>query len=325
MRLVRIGDLGVDVHLDALATRSVGNFVDSITDEGVEPACRYRLRLAAGDHAHFVMDPRDRSMSLVLPPARTEHDQATVEIGLLQALTRGVAFIEAAGRWAATSTALLHGSSLAISDDCAIAVLDGGLGQGKTSLAMGLAARYGRLMVDEFTFVTISGPKATVLAAPQWPWHVRQDMAPHLLPHNARGRLLFAADLHRIAATADQAARLRMILIPDHELSAGQTVDVPPAEARQLLRCAVTDHLRKLADPGLDHVSIFQSPEQIATTDGTALHTQAATLTHDPERVLDALVTVAAIRVGIGAPADLPTSVAAAGDRLTKLFPWPRR
>ncbi|WP_426503032.1 hypothetical protein ACPPVO_36145 [Dactylosporangium sp. McL0621] len=322
MRLVRIGDLGVELDLDAPAEHRVGNFVNCITDEAVDGAGRYRLRLAAGDHARFVMDPGNRTMSLTIPPVRAERDQAIVEIGLLQALTRGIAFIEAANLRTAGSTALLHGSSLAVADDCAVAVLDGGLGQGKTSLTMGLAARYGQLMVDEFTFVTIARPKVTVLPAPHWPWHVRRDMAPHLLPADARGRLLFASDLHRIATTADQAATLRMVIIPDRGLPAGQTVDVPSAEARHLLRCAVTDHLSKLVDPGLDHVSIFESSEQVATADGTPLQIRAAMPTHETERVLDALVVVAAIRVGIGAPADLPASVTAAGDRLTELLPW---
>jgi hypothetical protein len=321
MRLVRIGDLRVELDLDASADHRVGTFVNCITDEAVDAAGRYRLRLATGDHARFVMDPGNRTMSLIIPPVRAERDQATIEIGLLQALTRGIAFIEAANLRTAGSTALLHGSSLAVADDCAVAVLDGGLGQGKTSLAMGLAARHGQLMVDEFTFVT-TGSDVTVLPAPHWPWHIRRDMAPHLLPDNARGRLLFASDLHRIATTADQAATLRMVLIPDRGLPAGQTVDVLPAEARHLLRCAVTDHLSKLVDPGLDHVSIFESPEQVATADGTPLQIRAATPAQETERVLDALVTVAAIRVGIGAPADLPASVAAAGDRLTDLIPW---
>ncbi|MER7006270.1 hypothetical protein ABT297_24940 [Dactylosporangium sp. NPDC000555] len=177
-------------------------------------------------------------------------------------------------------------------------------------------------MVDEFTFAVMAGPNVTVLPAPQWPWHVRPDMAPHLLTENAHRRLLFEADLHGITSRAIEAAPLRMILIPDRALPAGETMDVPPVAARRLLHCAVTDHVRKLADPSLDHVSIFQSPEQIATADGMPLHTRSAVPTYDTERVLDALVTVPAVRVGIGGPADLPVSVAAAGDRFTKLLAW---
>nr|BFE61568.1 hypothetical protein GCM10020063_060940 [Dactylosporangium thailandense] len=315
-----IGDLGVELHLDRRAHRSVGAFVDRISDEAADSASSYHLVATAGEQARLVMDPDRKTMSLTLPPARTEREQATIEIGLLQALARGVAFLEAADPQAAMPTALLHGGAVMISTDCAIAVVDGGRGQGKTSLAMGLAARHGQLMVDEFAFVTIAGQSVTVLAAPQWPWHVRSDMAAHLVPGNVDRRLLFAGDFTGIATTAVKAAAVRMMLIPDRGLPAGETVDVSPIEARRLLRCAVTDHLRKLVDPRLDHVSIFDSPDHLATADGAPLHTRPAVLVHDAKRVLDALVTVPVIRVGIGAPADLPISVTAASARCMELL-----
>ncbi|GAA4243169.1 hypothetical protein GCM10022255_001090 [Dactylosporangium darangshiense] len=230
--------------------------------------------------------------------------------------------METANRQAETSTVLLHGSAFAIAADHAIAVLDGGLGQGKTSLAMGLAARYGQLIVDEFMFAAISGPHVTVLAAPQLPWHVRPDMATHVLNGRDHRRLLFEADLHEMAGTAAEAVPLWLILLPDRALPPGETLYVPPNAARELLRCAVTDHARKLANPCLDHVSIFESQEQIATADGTPLHARSTAPARDTERVLDALVTVPAIRVGIGGPADLPVSVTAAGNRFTELLAW---
>jgi hypothetical protein len=316
MRLLRIGEFTVEVRLDSIVTDSVRDFVARITCDVTHPGGTHRLTVTTGDPARLVLDPVGKAMTLALPVVRGRYEQATVEIGLLQAATRGVAFIETATPHSGLVTALLHGGAVAKSCGGAVAVLDGGLGQGKTSLTMGLAARSGQLIVDEFTFATLTGSRLIVLAAPQLPWHVRPDMASHLLPAPARGRLLFPADLRSIATTTADAVPLRMILIPDRGLRAGRTVPAPPSQARRLLRSAVTDHLRKLADPSLDHVSIFRSAAQVTTTDGAPL----GTTSQDPDGVLDALLAVPVIRVGIGAPADLPLSVTAAGDRIAELL-----
>lgn len=327
MRLLRLGDLSARIHLDSPDPNGLADFVARITEQSAPRLDSHRFALAEGVAARLVLDPDRRTMALALPPTGTGHDQATVQIGLLQALARGIAFIEATRTKPTTPlTVLLHGSAFTISPDAAaVAVLDGGRGQGKTSLALGLAQRYGRLLVDEFAFATIIGTSVTVLPAPRLPWHIRRDMAQHLLPTPAVERLLFASDLKTVVATANEAASLHLVLIPDRQLGAGKTADVPADQARHLLARAVTEHLRKLADPSVDHVSIFDSPDQVVTADGAPLHSRTAPPFAESERVLEALVAVPVIRVGIGAPRDLPLSVAAAGHHLTELLSCRRR
>jgi hypothetical protein len=226
-------------------------------------------------------------------------------------MARGVAAVHGTD----AGLVLLHGCALTIDTPsepggAAVAVLDGGLGQGKTSLTMGLAAVRGRLLVDEFTFVRLTSEEVRVLATPHWPWHLRDDMRAHLASGvRTDSALLFADDLcpsFRVAECSE--AALRLILVPDQELAAGQAVGVPSNVAGDLLLPAVTDHGRKLADPGLDHVSIFDTPSQVCVPDQEVLAVGGAGV----RRILDALAGIPVFRVGIGTPDDLPASVAAA-------------
>lgn len=318
MRTLRLGDALVEVRLNAPEPSGLAAFVRRITEPTPAQPNAHRLTITASDQPRLVLDHEQRTMTLTLRLDTTEGTRSTVEIGILQALTRGLALTEAtASHPRIPDTVLLHGSALTMAPQgWAVAVLDGGLGQGKTSLAMGLAKRHGQLLVDEFAFASITDHDVTVFAAPRLPWHIRTDMAPQLLPRPTAPTLLYGHDVNGIASTATEAAPLRLILIPDQELRAGETKSVTADAARELLRCAVTDHLRKLADPCLDHVSIFKSPTQIVTIDGAPLCERTGLPLRRSEHVLHTLAAIPTFRVGIGEPADLPLSVAAASRRI---------
>lgn len=200
--------------------------------------------------------------------------------------------------------ALLHGSAVtADGGRSAIAVLDGGRGQGKTSLALGVAARGGSLLVDEFAFTVFPGGQPCVVPMPTLPWHVRADMAPLLAPH-ATERLLYPVDLPAPTTDGNRPLPLNLIVIPDHGLAPGELREAPALAARDLLRAAVNDHEAKLRDPTLDHVSIFSSADDVTISSSLPAFNSG-------EKALDALAAVPVIRVGIGNPDDLPASVTA--------------
>ncbi|MBT8224389.1 MAG: hypothetical protein HKP61_07090 [Dactylosporangium sp.] len=315
MRTVRLGGLLVQVTADRPDHCQIHDFVTRISQSHRIPHTRagQRFHVATDRAAHLTVDPPSRAITLALPEmVAMSADQALIAV--LQAMARGVSAVHGAD----SGLALLHGCALTLDlgadhsggDAGTVAVLDGGLGQGKTSLTMGLAAACGRLLVDEFAFVRLASDEVRVLATPYWPWHLRDDMRPHLAPEvRAEGALLFADDLRPCFSIAEcRDAALRLILVPDQGLAPGRTVPVAVASVRDLLRPAVTDHARKLADPGLDHVSIFDTPAQVHVPDQDVSSAGSA----EARRVLDALARVPAFRVGIGAPGDLPASVAAA-------------
>ncbi|WP_247659269.1 hypothetical protein [Micromonospora sp. U56] len=66
----------------------------------------------------------------------------------------------------------------------------------------------------------------------------------------------------------------------------------------------MNDHEAKLRDPTLDHVSIFSSADEVTIS-------RSLPAFNSGEKALDALAAVPVIRVGIGNPDDLPTSVTA--------------
>jgi hypothetical protein len=303
MRTVRIGDLLVQVTADRPEHCQVREFIARISRPGPVPVGRasHRFHVATDRSAHLTVDSARQAITLAFPATPVAIADRT-RIAVLQAMARGVAAVHGTD----AGLVLLHGCALTVdtrSDPggAAVAVLDGGLGQGKTSLTMGLAAVRGRLLVDEFTFVRLTSDEVRVLATPHWPWHLRDDMRPHLASGvHADGALLFADGLRpRFRLAECPEAALRLILVPDQGLAAGQAVGVPAELAGDLLLPAVTDHGRKLVDPGLDHVSIFDTPAQVNVPDQEVLAAGSAGV----RRTLDALAGIPVFRVGIGAQA----------------------
>ncbi|MFV2103682.1 hypothetical protein [Micromonospora sp. LOL_024] len=305
MRVLEFGDRRL--HLDATAVRQphLQRFIDRISIDGVPTPVRYQMRIVEGEQAELLVDEQTGSVSLVVP-SMTTVSPTVLEIAILQAGARCLALLGAAdGR------VLLHGSAVTgTNDGRAVAVLDGGLGQGKTSLALGLAKTGFVLLVDEFTFATCDREEIVVGPAPRLPWHVRGDMAPHLVPERPDVRLLFPDQLASVG-TAKTTARLALIVVPDSGIPAGKLEQVDPAQVGVLLTSAVTDHVAKLIDPSLDHVSIFSDPSQVRFASGSPLLSCRAQLCTPPRTVLDRLSRVLTFRVGIGSPADIASSVEA--------------
>ncbi|MET7422061.1 hypothetical protein [Dactylosporangium sp. NPDC005555] len=301
MKRIHVGGFVVDVDVDGGV---VADFVDRIADSGGVDRPTHRLIVRRTGRARLVIDAERRLVSLTLPP---DAAGPTILIGVLQAVIRGVAYLERS----AGTRALLHGSAFTLRSGAGVAVLDGGLGQGKTSLALAMARQHGHLLVDEFAFASTAARDVVLSAAPTLPWHVRTDMAPYAAPSSSTNPLRFPRELQAIVATAPGDAPLRLILIPDEELSAGRITPVDADQARVLLRCAVADHLAKLADPGLDHVSIFAGIEQVVDPAGRPL-AELPVPVEERNILLQRLASLPTYRVGVGAPADLPASVAAA-------------
>lgn len=302
MRRLRLGD--ALVQIDAPGAGGLDEFLDRISDYDARGAVTHRMAVRCGNQPRLVLDDHGRTITLSLPAGSCD---PTVRIGVLQALVRGLAYLQRSTR----HLALLHGSALT-AGDAAVAVLDGGLGQGKTSLALGLARRHGRLLVDEFAFARTRPGRVVLSAAPTLPWHVRVDMAPYVTPTSVPEPLLHGQQLRAVAGTSTREAPLRLILVPDRSTAPGLTIPVEPDHVAHLLRHAVADHLNKLANPRLDHVSIFTTTGQITDGSGQALAGRDIDTT-GRDTVLHMLVAIPTYRVGIGAPADLPRSVVAAG------------
>ncbi|WBB92114.1 hypothetical protein [Verrucosispora sp. WMMC514] len=305
MRVLEFGDRRL--HLDATAVRQphLQRFIDRISIDGVPTPVRYQMRIVEGEQAELLVDEQTGSVSLVVP-SMTMVSPTVLEIAILQAGARCLALLGTADR-----RVLLHGSAVTgTNDGRAVAVLDGGLGQGKTSLALGLAKAGCALLVDEFTFVTCDREKMVVAPAPRLPWHVRADMAPYLAPEHPDHRLLFPDQLAPVD-TAKTAASLALIVLPDNGIPAGKLEQIDPAQAGILLTSAVTDHVAKLIDPSLDHVGIFDDSSQVRFASGSPLLNRRTQLCTPPRTVLDRLSRLPTFRVGIGSPADIAASVEA--------------
>ncbi|WP_433552581.1 hypothetical protein ACQP08_03425 [Micromonospora zamorensis] len=298
MSLLRVGNHALEIRIAESAPRCLRRFVARLADTELPtmPAGQV-MQVRDGHRTRLTVDVSRGEVHLELA-AELAGDPPTLEIGVLQAAARSLAVM---GDGELT---LLHGSAVTIDGGrSAIAVLDGGRGQGKTSLALGVAAHGGSLLVDEFAFTAFPCRQPCVVPMPTLPWHVRADMASLLAPH-ATERLLYPVDLPTHTTAGHRPLPLSLIVIPDQGLAAGELRETPTPAARDLLRAAVTDHEAKLRDPTLDHVSIFSSADEVTISRSLPAFNLA-------EKALDALAAVPVIRVGIGKPDDLPTSVAA--------------
>ncbi|MEV4135509.1 hypothetical protein AB0J72_25440 [Dactylosporangium sp. NPDC049742] len=302
MRRLRFGEFVVDVDTDDGA---VADFIDRIAGPSTVAQPTHQLVIRRTGETCLVIDETCGVISLTLS---RDTVGPTVQIGVLQAVTRSIAYLNRS----AGTRMLLHGSAFTLASGAGVAVLDGGLGQGKTSLALAMARERGQLLVDEFAFARTTPDGVVLSAAPTLPWHIRPDMAPYLAPLPGSAPLRYPCELQATVATAPRDSPLGLILIPDQRLRAGQIAPVDGVRARSLLRRAVTDHLSKLADPRLDHVSIFTNVNQVVDQARRPLAEQTTPLIAQVD-LLRHVASVPAFRVGIGAPADLAASTAAAG------------
>jgi hypothetical protein len=300
MTAIRFGDLTVAVSTGADDWPALCAFLTLISASAPDATPDLTLRVAAGTRAALVMDEGSRVASLTLPATRlTGPADPCLHIGILQAAARCLALVDDGRRHV-----LLHGSAMARPDGGGVAVLDGGTGAGKTSLALALAAADGELVVDEFLFATSIANRLTVSGAPQLPWHVRADMAPVLTPDALHKRLQFPEDLSH-ARVADGNVTVTAIFVPDLGRPPGAVVPVEPRHLRRLLRPAVRDHRAKLLDPRLDHVSLFTSPQQVTTPSGVPLADRHGSSPDRDDWVLSQMADIPTYLVGLGRPDDL--------------------
>lgn len=297
MRMLRFGDYGVAVCTASARNPEIDWFIErcSVRSSDFEPT--YLLRVTDGDRAELLIDRAAGVVSLALPPTSDSRAMHTSQIAILQAAARCLTLFTPDYR-----SALLHASAVRFGDGSAVAVLDGGLGQGKTSLALALAQTGCAVLVDEFCFATLSEEVVMVAPTPDLPWHVRPDMAPYLTPDDPCRRLRFPDN--DVDLTSARQVRLAMSLIPDQTLKAGVAIEVDTADLDTLLRPAVTDHRAKLVDPRLDHVSLFGSPDQVRVSSGRRLIDDPSARAW-PAAMVRALREVATYRVGIGEPSDI--------------------
>lgn len=302
------GQVAVTVHHDR--SSHLTRFFADATEEVDGGDVDLLLHVVAGGVARLELDQNTRTATLVVPRAKLADESAAtqVQIAVLQAAARCLDCV------LPSDHLLLHGSASELGDGGrAVAVLDGGHGQGKTSLAFGLACAGGRLLVDEFTFLRFDQGGNVVFPAARLPWHIRGDMAPHLVPDRPDSRLLFPGELRGCVGCVDAAAELMAVLIPDGRRPAGSVTRVDMfAEVECYLRPALTDHRAKLLDPRLDHVSLFAGPDQITSVGGASMAHLGFRWEQRCSEALHAMREVPLFLVGIGTPADIGVSVQAA-------------
>ena len=282
------------------APQPVHDLVARIAEPSAVARPTTHLEIHGAERPKLAVDTTSRRVVLQVPPADAVRGGAvTVQIAVLQTTARCLALM------ASEAFPLLHGGAITL--DCgrsAVAVLDGGRGQGKTSLALGLARRGGHVLIDEFPFAVFGSEGPAVVPVPSFPWHVRPDMTEVLAPGRA-GRLLYPDDLGSVVHRSHRPIPLRSILIPDSTIPVGQVREVDQGSRRDLLYSAVTDHEAKLRTPALDHVSLFTRSDEVAISDAPG---SPAWIDHTLER----LTALPVARVGIGRPQHLPAAVAAA-------------
>lgn len=307
MTAIRFGDLTVAVSTGADDWPALCAFLTRVSESAPDATPDLTLHIAPGTRAALVMDEASRLASLTLPATRlTGPADPYLHIGILQAAARCLALVDDDRQHV-----LLHGSAIARPDGGGVAILDGGTGAGKTSLALALAATGGQLVVDEFLFATSIPNRLTVSGAPQLPWHVRADMAPVLTPNAPHTRLHFPDDLPH-ARVADSDVTVTAIFVPDLGRPPGAVIPVEPRHLRRLLRPAVHDHRAKLLDPRLDHVSLFTSPQQLTTPFGVPLADRHGSRPDRDDWVLNGLAEIPTYLVGLGRPDDLASVARAA-------------
>jgi hypothetical protein len=311
MRVIRFGNRTVAVSTVTEDWSAVRSFLRRVTVRAPGTTPDLTLRIAAGADASLVVDEPARTAVLTVPETRrTGSPEPALHIGILQAAARCLALVVDH-----RACALLHGSAATGPSGRGVAVLDGGTGGGKTSLALALAAAGGQLVVDEFLLATITPAGLTMSPSVCLPWHVRSDMAPVLTPDAVATRLHLPDDLPFETSAAGDVP-ITAILVPDLDRRAGEVVPVEPRQVRRLLRPAVCDHRAKLLDPRLDHVSLFSAPQQITISPGVPPAT-GDRATGD-ERVLGLLAAIPTFVVGLGRPDDLAGAARAALDVLDR-------
>jgi hypothetical protein len=307
MRVLDFGDWQVAVSLDTCHNAALDQLLDRAADSGPDVFGDLTLHVASDTHPRLVFDVAGRHVTMTVPVEGLSGGTAdsTTAIAVLQAAARCLALVRPA------ECALLHGGAVVSADGAAVAVLDGGRGQGKTSLALALGLSGGRLLADEFLFTTAVDESVVTEPAKRLPWHIRHDMAPYLLSERLDSRLAFPDDLGASSPTAEEPTVIDVVLLPDMTLPAGDVRRVPRDSAAELLRPAMNDHRAKLLNPALDHVSLFHSADQLATTDGFPLAATAGGPGGVAEQVHALLAELPVYLVGIGRPSDIMTSAKA--------------
>jgi hypothetical protein len=297
MRHLDFGGLRVAVSLDAVWATGLDPFLDRATTTGPSTSVDLTLDLTVAADARLELAAAERQATLAIPERRlpVPDDDPTVAIAVLQAAARCLAVIRA------DDVALLHGGAVVCADGRAVAVLDGGRGQGKTSLAMALGLGQGQLLADEFLFASVLNQSVVTRPAPRLPWHIREDMAAELLPQGPNSRLAFPDDLG-LGTKSKSLVRIEVVMVPDVSLAPGIVVRTPRQAAARLLVAAVTDHRAKLLDPSLDHVSLFSTRDQVISANGATKEETGDRAAND---VHQRLATLPTLLVGIGAPQDI--------------------
>jgi hypothetical protein len=313
MRTLTFGRRTVAVSTGTESWPALDGFLHRATTGMPGTLPHFTLHIVAGSDAALVVDDRSRSVTLTVPAARLHGPpDPSLHIGVLQAAARCLALVDRG-----EGCALLHGSAVDTPAAGGVAVLDGGAGAGKTSLALAVAAAGGHLLVDEFLLADTSARELTVAPSPRLPWHVRADMAPWLTPNRPSARLHHPDDL-QLASTRPGEVPIAAILVPDPSRQPGEAIAVEPLDRRTLLRPAVHDHRSKLLDPRLDHVSLFSSPGQILSATGGVL--AARHRRDDTGRALDHLAGIPTFLIGLGRPDEIGiaarTSLAVLHDEL---------
>lgn len=302
MRVLAFGTHRLTLDISDLHRPDLIRLVCEMTTEDSLADATATLRVVEGEEAHLLVDKAAFEVVLTVP-AKATVPSYVIAIGVLQAAARCLASLTASER-----TLLLHGSAVRNPTGGAIAIVDGGRGAGKTSLAIGLSRLSYELMVDEFLFVDLTAKGILVTPARYLPWHVRDDMA-HLVPEHRNVRLLYPQQI-RPMIESSKPAILEATLVPDQSLPSGVAERIDSNQISDALVAAATDHLMKLVDPSLDHVSIFQGAQAVRSTSGPLVNQQGVINT-PPVAALAALAAVPAWRVGIGGPAEIMRSVRA--------------
>ncbi len=303
MRLFDFGGLRAGVNLEAVPATGLDPFLDRATITGPTTSADLTLHITVAADARLELDAARRLATLTIPARRlpVPGDDPTVAIAVLQAAARCLAVVRA------DDVALLHGGAVVCANGRAVAVLDGGRGQGKTSLAIALGLGDGQLLADEFLFASVVNQSVVTRPATRLPWHIREDMAAELLPGGPHSRLAFPDDLD-LGTNSKSLVRIEVVVVPDVSLAPGIVVRTPRQAAARLLVAAVTDHRAKLLDPSLDHVSLFTSRDQVISANGVV---QAEPSDRAANEVHQRLATLPTFLVGIGTPQDIVKSTEA--------------